>query len=233
MTDYPVTPITPRVVDVFHGDVFASDVKRSPSLLSDFQALAQAGIWGLIHKATQGVGVDDRMYATRTHVARLAGLLTGAYHFNTGDNIAAQVAHFFAAVQPDAQTLMALDFEDNRASQMSLAQAVQFLQLADEKLGRPLWLYSGNRIKELITHASAEVRATFAKRHFWLCQYGPRPKLLDSNGQALPWTSPSLWQFTGDGVGLGPHTLPGIATSGIDINSFAGTRAELAAAWIS
>jgi hypothetical protein len=64
---------------------------------------------------------------------------------------------------------MVLDFEDNRASQMTLSQAVQFLQLGDEKLERPLWIYSGNRIKELISKA---VRSTFAKREFWLCEYG-------------------------------------------------------------
>jgi hypothetical protein len=49
---------------------------------------------------------------------------------------------------------MALDLEDYRASQMTLAQAVQFLQRGDEKLGRPLWIYSGNRIKELIVNAA-------------------------------------------------------------------------------
>jgi lysozyme len=226
-----VSPITPRVVDVFHGDIFASEVKRSPSLLSDFQALASSGIWGMIHKATQGAGVTDHMYGVRTQVARIAGLETGAYHFNTSDPIPSQVEHFFDAAQPDAKTLMALDFEDNRASQMSLSQAVQFLQLADEKLGRPLWLYSGNRIKELIVNASDEVRTTFAKRRFWLCEYGPVARMTDVNGHALPWDKWTLWQATGDGIGQQPHALPGIVTRGIDINWFAGSRDELAAAW--
>jgi lysozyme len=221
-----------RVVDVYHGDVFNSDVHKTDPI-ADFAALAAAGVWGLIHKATQGVGVNDPAYRTRTKNARLGALLTAGYHFNTGDLIIGQVNHFFDAVAPDAQTMMALDFEDNRASQMSLAQAVQFLQLADEKLGRPLWVYSGNRIKELIVNASAEVRATFAKRRFWLCQYGPRARMTDANGKPLPWAVPTLWQFTGDGVGSPPHTLPGILTKGIDINSYAGTREQLAADWVS
>jgi lysozyme len=225
-----MTAITPRVVDLYHGDVLVSDAHKTDPV-ADFRALAQAGIWGMIHKATQGLGVTDPAYAKRTANARLAGLLTGAYHFNTGDTISGQINHFFDVADPDSQTLMALDFEDNRASQMSLSQAVQFLQLGDEKLGRPLPVYSGNRIKELICHASAEVRATFAKRPFWLCQYGPVAKMTDANGHALPWSKPTLWQFTGDGVGSKPHTLPGILTKGIDINSFDGTRDELGAVW--
>jgi hypothetical protein len=64
----------------------------------------------------------------------------------------------------DANTMMALDFEHNCASQMSLSQAVQFLEFRDEKLGRSLWLYSGNPIRELICHASTEVRRPFALR---------------------------------------------------------------------
>lgn len=170
----------------------------------DFRWLNEAGIWGLIHKATQGKGVTDPAYAKRTAAARSDGLLTGAYHFNAGDTISRQVNHFFDAADPDANTLMALDFEDNRKSQMTLAQAVQFLQFGDEKLGRALWLYSGNRIKELIVHASAEVRVTFAKRP-WLCQYDPTANMTDANGHALPWAKPTLWQFTGDGVGSKPH----------------------------
>jgi lysozyme len=227
----PKTPVA-RVVDIYHGDILFSDVHRTDPI-GDFAALAQAGIYGLIHKATQGAGSTDPAYRARRTNARLGGLLTGAYHFNTGDTIPGQVNHFFDAVQPDASTLMALDFEDNRASQMTLAQAVQFLQLADEKLGRPLWVYSGNRIKELIGNASAEVRAVFAKRKFWLCEYGPVARMTDALGHPLPWAVPTLWQFTGDGIGPAPHTLPGIITKGIDINCYAGTRDQLKADWVS
>ncbi len=222
----------PRVVDLYHGDVMFAEVHRTDPV-ADYHALAQAGIWGLIHKATQGLGVNDAAYATRTKYARLAGLLTGSYHFNTGDTVQGQINHFFDATHPDAQTMMALDFEDNRASQMTLSQAVQFLELGDERLGRPLWIYSGNRIKELIVNASAEVRAFFAKRKFWLCEYGPVAKMVDSAGKALPWAKPALWQFTGDGIGSQPHMLPGIVTKGIDINSYVGTVDQLRQDWVS
>lgn len=223
-------PIIARVVDAYHGDVFYSDVHRTEPA-ADFRALAQAGIWGLIHKATQGAGIDDPAYAVRVKNARLAGLKTGAYHFNTGDLVVGQVSHFCDAAQPDAETVMVLDFEDNRASQMTLSQAAQFLQLADERLGRPIWLYGGNRPKQLLADASAEIRDLFGKRPWWLCEYASQPKILDYNRHPLPWAAPTLWQFTGDGIGPRPHELPGIITKGIDINSFAGSHDEFVAAW--
>jgi lysozyme len=222
--------IFPRVVDLFHGDLMYSDAHHTDPV-ADFRAMASAGIWGMIHKATQGIGVSDPAYARRVQNARLAGLLTGAYHFNTGDTVQGQINHFFDVAQPDYRTLMALDWEDNRASQMTLSQAVQFLQIGKEMLGRPLWLYSGNRVKEQIVHASEEIRQTFAECPFWLCEYGPVAKMKDSTGKPLPWVEPTLWQRTGDGIGPGPHTMPGILTKGIDINSFQGTRDDLVEAW--
>lgn len=78
---------------------------------------------GVIHRVTQGLGRAIR--PTRPELAaHLAGLLTGAYHFNTGNTTSGLVNHFFDATEPDANMTMALDFEDNRASQMSLSQGV-------------------------------------------------------------------------------------------------------------
>lgn len=220
--------VIPRVVDLSHHNQLAPG-----DPVQAFKTLNEAGIWGVILKATQGVSYSDPVYSSRTKAARAAGLLTGAYHFNTGEDVATQVRHFFDVVQPDGQTLMALDFEDNGASQMTLAQAVQFLQLADQTLGRPLWVYSGNRVKNLIADASQEVRAAFAKRHFWLSEYGPVVRMTDAKRKPLPWASPTLWQFTGDGVGPMPHSMPGIATQGIDISSYVGTLDQLKQDWTS
>src|SRR5262249_50780964 len=55
-----------HVVDLFHGDEVTS-----------FGEAANAGIWGVIHKATTGAtGRDDR-YASRRTKAADAGLLWG------------------------------------------------------------------------------------------------------------------------------------------------------------
>lgn len=206
--------MTPRVVDISHHNV-----------VTDFAAAAAAGIWGVIHKASQGRAYRDPDYAARRKKAIEAGLLWGAYHFNTGDAVPLQVDNFLTAAQPDANTLLVLDYEDNHASNMSIRHAVDFLHEIERRTGRKAAIYSGNRLKENIGALSAADRAYLTSHRLWLCQYGPRAVL--PSGFSAYW----LWQFTGDGIGPSPHSIPGIKSDGIDLNTFAGTREQLAATW--
>ena len=205
----------------------------------DFQKLAAAsfnGIQcvGIIHKAHQGGAhaPADAEYAKRRPLALAHGFLWAAYAFNTGENVADQVAAFFAAATPDEHTGMFLDFEDNRASEMTVAQAVEFLDRVEQRLGRHCRLYSGNRLKETIIHATDAQRDFLAAdlTRLWGCEYGPHWKNIDARGRALPWPAPFLWQFTGDGVGNPPHSLDGLQ-HGADLSLFNGTRDELAFIW--
>ena len=206
--------ITPRVIDISHHN----DVR-------DFKLAAGSGIWGVIHKATQGKAYADPNYAGRRVLATNAGLFWGAYHFNTGDEVKSQAQWFVDKAKPDDKTLMVLDYEDNRLSNMNIHQAVEFLHRVEGLTGRKAAIYSGNRLKESIDLLNSIDRAYLTLHRLWLCQYGPVAKL--PNGFAKYW----LWQFTGDGIGPLPHSVPGIAGSGIDINTFQGTRDELAASW--
>lgn len=199
--------------------------------VESFAKVRAAGVLGVIHKATQGVGNVDPTYRARRKQIEDAGLLHGAYHFNTGEPVKDQVGHFLEAAQPGPKTVMVLDFEDNRASNMSLAQAVEFLTELDRALGRPAWIYSGNRIKSAIGHADAATRTFLAGHKLWLCEYGPRARLVDDNARPLPWTKYTLWQFTGDGLGPQPHSIDGVPVHGLDINIYNGDPAELAANW--
>lgn len=203
-----------RVIDISHHNT-----------VMDFGAVAASGIWGVIHKATQGKAYADPDYAGRRAMATKAGLLWGAYHFNTGDPVQSQVKWFVDKAQPDAKTLMVLDYEDNRLSQMNIHQAVEFLHALEQQLGRKGAIYSGNRIKETIADLSPTDRAYLTSHRLWLCQYGPVARL------PMGFTKWWLWQFTGDGIGPKPHSVPGVAGNGIDINTFTGTREELAASW--
>lgn len=211
-----MTPQTPRVADLSHHNV-----------VKDFGMAAAAGLWGIIHKASQGRAYVDPDYARRRGLAKAAGLLWGAYHFNTGDPVPLQVANFITAARPDDDMVMVLDFEDNRPSNMSIQQAVEFLHLLEHELGRKGAIYSGNRLKETIPHLSPEDRAYLASHRLWLCQYGPVPRL--PIGFDAWW----LWQYTGDGIGPEPHNVPGIVAGnrGIDLNAFDGSRDDLVASW--
>jgi GH25 family lysozyme M1 (1,4-beta-N-acetylmuramidase) len=198
--------MTPNVIDIFHGNT-----------INDFAALKAAGIVGVIHKATQGANYADPAYAKNRILANNAGLLWGAYAFNTGEDVTVQVKQFFEHAEPDDNTLMALDFEDNPHSQMSISQARQFLELADAQLGRKIVIYSGNRVKDLL---GSTVDPFFGSHRLWLAQYGPVARVQHS------WDKQWLWQYSENG------RLPG--TDGqIDLNAYDGTADQLAAEWAS
>ena len=196
----------PNVIDIYHGNT-----------VNDFAALKVAGILGVIHKCTQGAGYVDPMYVERRKLATDAGLLWGAYTFNTGEPVIAQVNQFISHAEPDANTLMCLDFEDNPHSQMSLQQARQFLQSADANLGRKVVLYSGNRIKDLL---GDQIDFFFGGHRLWLAQYGPIAKVQPSWRGNSQW----LWQYSESG------RLPGTDGS-IDLDFFSGTPQDLANQW--
>lgn len=202
----------------------------------DFAAIADFGVRGVILKGTQGATYGDPVCHDRLAAAASAGLLTGAYDFNTGDPIKQQVDFFFDFVKPTDQMVCALDFEDNAASNMSLDQAREYLELADARLGRNFWFYSGNRFKHLSCDADDETLAFFGKHKLWLCQYGPRMKMVNDNGDPLPWDKATLWQFSGDGVNAQGIRVPGIYfpdAGKIDMNAYAGSDEDLAAEWIA
>ena len=206
----------------------------------NFTEIKAAGIVGVIHKATQGVGVTDHQYAARRPVAEAAGLLWGAYSFATGDDPAANAKHFLAVARPDAKTLLCLDFEDNPHSPMSGQQAYDFMRAVEDATSRLCWIYGGNRVREHITplcEKSSALADYFKARPLWLCQYKTGlPAGIDLAELKKhirvpgPWHDWTLLQYTGDGVGPLPHTVPGLE-KGADLNAFDGTDDALRAVW--
>jgi GH25 family lysozyme M1 (1,4-beta-N-acetylmuramidase) len=193
----------------------------------DFAAIAGAGIRGVILKASQGTAMVDAQYAGRCQAARAAGLLVGAYHFATADDVDAQVAHFLDVARPDAATLMALDHEPNNGNQLDLDGCRAFLEGASGQLGRKLVLYSGNLIKEQLT---SDADGFFGGHRLWLAHYNDNPRW------PAAWAAPWLHQFSGDGVNNHGIVMPGVdarQASALDMNSFAGSDDELAAQWAS
>ena len=195
----------PVVLDLSHHNTIASSLAPAKA----------AGVVGIIHKATEGHYCDPK-YAARRALAKDAGLMWGAYAFNTGENVADQVDKFFLYAQPDESTLMALDFEDNPRSEMSLAQAREFLRLADARLGRKCWIYSGNRVKDLL---GAHVDPFLGSHPLWIAQYGPRAVVQKS------WSRYALWQYSEHG------TAPGVGGN-VDVN-WAGDIDLLRKDWVA
>lgn len=200
--------INPMVVDLYHGDVVES-----------FQAVYQFGIRGVIHKASEGETDIDPAYASRRPAATAAGLLWGAYHFMRPGDPVKQADHFVDVAEPDENTLLAIDHEDPK---VSLISAIMFMRAVEKLVGRDVVIYSGFLIKEQINVGRGDLY--LAGRRLWLAQYGTKPTW------PATWSSPWLWQFTGDGEGPPPHSIPGLKGD-IDVSSFAGNAHGLAATW--
>ncbi|HEX5211174.1 MAG TPA: glycoside hydrolase family 25 protein, partial [Pseudolabrys sp.] len=212
-----MTDINLAVVDMNHFDTVTDLVKAKNS-----------GIKGLVHKATEGATFKDPNYDKVRTKAVAAGLLWGAYHFGTKAPVDAQVKNFIDTAKPDDKTLVALDFEPNvnsPANTMTLDQAREFLVAVAAKLGRKPVLYSGSLIKDSL---GSHVDPFFGSHRLWLAEFNPEPTLPAS------WTKFWLWQYSGDGVGRDPKTVPGIPGNDkrqLDCNHYGGSADELAAEW--
>lgn len=204
-------PAIPLVIDLYHGDTVTS-----------FAQARAAGVRGIIHKATTGAHGRDNLYDDRRQAATASGMLWGAYHWGTGQPAAQQLDNFLDWAAPDEDTLVALDFERDSGSQMTLDIAREFLDLLHQKLGRRAVIYSGNLIKEQL---GSRIDTFFGEHRLWLAQYGPVAKVQRS------WSTYWLWQYA-ERVASIPG-LPGNAVGAIDLDHFAGTEQDLATQWAS
>src|ERR1044072_9174772 len=181
-----------------------------------FQEIKQNGIVGVIHKATEGTGWSDPTYASRKQQALAAGLWWGAYHFGVNEDGAAQANYFLSIVNPGPQDLLALDFEENPSSQMTIAQAEQFVTEIYNKTGRYPGFYSDALAGNMLGGNQASI---LANCWFWRAEYG-------GSAPSVPptWPTWTMWQYTESG------SVPGIGGA-VDRDTFNGSLAGLSNLW--
>ena len=201
----------PIVVDLSH---YNTDV--------DFGRMRAAGVAGVIHKATQGTAYVDPAYAHRKPLALQAGLLWGAYHFGTGDDVTGQVTNFLDATRPDGTFLLALDFEGHGSDSMSLPQAKQCLATVETWTRQRPVLYTGDYLNECVDN---QPDPSLTPYRVWWAQYASAPSRLNPT-----WPNYWLWQYS-DGTN-GPDEKVIDGASPCDCNAFNGNEAELRAAWL-
>jgi len=192
----------------------------------DFAKAKQAGVVGVIHKATQGVTIKDKRYQTNCRKAKDAGLLWGAYHFGVGGDGSDQADQFLNVVDPDADTLLVLDYEPNPTGMtMTLDQAREFVSHVEAIVGRFPGLYSGHLIKEQLGHIHTP-DPVFSKCFLWIAQYSQSPA-----PSSIPptWPTWTFWQYTDGNAGSQPHSVSGIGDC--DRNKFNGSLKNLKKLW--
>jgi lysozyme len=192
--------------------------------VTNFQDVRDAGIIGVINKATQGTTVVDGTYGLRKPRALAAGLLWGAYHFGVSGNAQKQADHFLDVVQPGPTDLLVLDFEPNKDGTMSLADATAFVQRIFQQTGRFPGLYSGQAfLKEQLGTKKNDV---LANCFLWVARYSDQPPQVPT----ATWKTFTFWQYTDGNTGPQPHQVNGVAT-GCDRDKFNGDESGLRKLW--
>jgi lysozyme len=148
------------IIDIYHLNSF------------DIPKVKQAGIVAVIHKATQGTTFQDDKYHDRRAAAKAAGLLWGAYHFSTGQDVAAQVDNFLSYATPSDDELISLDWEPSDGPDMTAQQAREFAKLVWDKTGRWPVIYGGHLLRESVGNQPDPVLKNCP---LWYVRYAPAP----------------------------------------------------------
>ena len=184
--------------------------------VTSFSDIKSAGVVGVIHKATEYTNWTDPTYASRKLQALAAGLWWGAYHFGTNEDGAEQARYFLSVVNPGPNDLLALDFEENPASQMTIAQAEQFVTEVFTQTGRYPGFYSDALAGNMLGNNKS---AILANCWFWRAEYGAAEPTVPPT-----WSTWTMWQYTQSG------TVSGIERP-IDRDTFNGTMDQLSQLW--
>jgi len=190
--------------------------------VSSFAEARAAGVIGVIHKATEGTEFVDATYNERESLAKSAGLLWGAYHFASSDDVVRQVDHFLEIA--GTADFMVLDFEPNAtAGTMSLADAEGFVNEVQKRTGRFPCVYSGQAfLNEQLGPRSSTV---LSRCPLWIARYSAQQPVIPPAFKNF-----ALWQYTDGSAGPQPHQVPGIGRC--DRDKFNGDEPSLRALWV-
>ena len=236
---YPIAPPPPDRATMGLDAVI--DLSRSVTV-TDFRAVRQSNILGVIHKATEGGDYLDTACAGRRPQAEAAGLMWGTYHFGTGQSSGAKQAAFYLSVtRPGPRTLLALDLEaneNNPSNSMRLDQAEEFVQAVAAATGRlpivyvhPTWA-NGDPLPNSNLSLGARITpdSIVARCGLWIADYHDSPEIPFA-WEATGWR---LWQYAGDESAGKPAYGQTSIVKGVshcDRNLFNGDASELQRFW--
>jgi lysozyme len=201
-----------KVLDISHWNT-----------VSDWAAVKNAGVIGIIHKATEGTSYKDPNYDGARKAAQSVGLMWGAYHFANGSDPKKQADFFLGVADLDNNFLYALDWEDDPGGDtMTGGQARTFIEHLEKNIGeKRTVIYSGNTAKEAL---GSYKDTFFGARRLWLAQYSTDPK------PQVSWDDWWLWQYSDGQNGPQPHGCPGVSGD-VDTNSYDGNDHQLRIEW--
>lgn len=210
---------------VFHGlaeGLDTSSWQHPHGAPVDWRQAAASGQTYAFIKATEGTGPANRYYESDVRDARAAGMVIGSYHMARPAMEPAQQAHAFAdRIQsvggPQLPPVLDLEYAEDLDPAELAAWAQVFLDTLQQRTGRMPILYTYRYF--WIDRMANTTR--FAEYPLWLAEYGVSQPTRPMIGGWDEWT---FWQRAETG------RVPGFADH-VDLNVFAGTRADLDA-WL-
>ena len=174
--------------------------------------------------------VSRELYDTRRKLARMHGLLWGAYHLARPGNPVDQANHFLDYATPADDEMMVLDIEGIDPERfMSLADAQVFAGHIKTRTGRYPVLYT-NHVTARHIAANRDRYRILSRLPLWYARYKPNIKGVFPMGN---WEKYALWQFSA-GANCNrkrcPYRVKG-ALHDIDVNVAAMSRKALAKVW--
>jgi len=178
-----------------------------------------AGVVGMIHKATEGTDLVSEKADNRIYLAKEAGMLIGLYHTLTPDAARSQVS-FFADTADELgledNWLLAVQYDDPAVPAQVL---LEFLKDLEKETRRKPVLYAGPGLLNRL----AELEPSAKQYPLWLAQY-------DSVANVpTAWGKYFLWQFT-DGENGEVQEVPGVDPP-VACSDYLGDEEQLANHW--
>ena len=216
-----VMPLSFRA-DVFDG--YAGDQ------ITSFWAMKAGGVKLAIFKSSQGSGLIDKMIKpiktlvghittdSYPHRAASTGMGVGAYHFGGNSDGRLQALRYLGIIE--SGWLMVIDYERYPNSQMTIAQLEAFIATIEAQTGRLPWIYYGELLLQQAADGLIKKDSIIRRCKAWISRYSSKqPSPIDGHDLVL-------WQFTGDGQGPMPHTVPGCANNA-DLSMWIGNLDDL------
>jgi len=170
----------------------------------DFRAMSRAGVFGVMHKVSEGVRFVDQLWTPRSHAARAAGLHVGGYHFarptlGTADDQAELFARSLGdVVRRDLHPALDLETDDGGLTPKQLYQwAHDFGEKFHELTGQRVMWYTGPAF--IKAHKIEKIFGNGAG--LWLADWGPNDGTDHgiSGADTAPWHKATMHQFTSVG----------------------------------
>ena len=172
------------------------DISYAQSTNIDFVALRQAGVQGVIMKATgsnTGSRYVDSKYRWFLPRARAAGMKVGHYHFNGYGDPVGDANFFCDNILYQPGDLLALDCEsEGSMPYWGPTPTAQFHDQVKRRLG----VMSDTYMSSSVTRAQNWSGVVSRGSGLWVAQYGTNNGAPQGTPNIAYWPSWKLWQFT-------------------------------------